>query len=439
MHFTTTTRLTFAAMAVAFLLTLAALGLTRSGGGDAAPAVAPAAAAGLDAVPAASTAERVDRLQAALRQGPPSASLYAGLAAALLQRVRETGDISLYARADDALRRGLALGPGEAALLTQRGVLRLARHDFRGALADGRAARRAAPDAATPFGVVVDALVELGRYPEAARTLQDMIDRKPSGPAYTRVAYLRELTGDLAGARRALDLAASAGGEATENGAYVRTLIGNLELSRGRVADARRAYRQALAYDPGHLSARAGLARAAASAGRLDAAARTLREVVARQPLPEYVIGLGEIELAAGRGAQAREDLAVVGAQRRLLDGAGVNTDVEFALYEADHGEPERGVRLGRAAWANGPSVRSADALGWALTRAGRPDEGLRWARRALRLGSRDPQLLYHAGMAARAAGQRAQAARWLRAALRENPRFSPLHAPRARRALETP
>jgi hypothetical protein len=40
--------------------------------------------------------------------------------------------------------------------------------------------------------------------------------------------------------------------------------------------------------------------------------------------------------------------------------------------------------------------------------------------------------------MAAKAAGDRARAARWLRAALRENPRFSPLHAPRARRALES-
>ena len=49
--------------------------------------------------------------------------------------------------------------------------------------------------------------------------------------------------------------------------------------------------------------------------------------------------------------------------------------------------------------------MRSADALGWALTRAGRPRAGLRWARRALRLGSLDPLLRFHAGMAALAAG----------------------------------
>jgi len=58
------------------------------------------------------------------------------------------------------------------------------------------------------------------------------------------------------------------------------------------------------------------------------------------------------------------------------------------------------------------------------------------WARAALRLGSRDPMVLYHAGIAAKAAGERALARRRLRAALAANPRFSSLYAPRAARAL---
>jgi Flp pilus assembly protein TadD len=80
--------------------------------------------------------------------------------------------------------------------------------------------------------------------------------------------------------------------------------------------------------------------------------------------------------------------------------------------------------------------VRSADALGWALGAAGHPTEGLVWARRALRLGSRDPMFLFHAGMTARAAGDGTQARVWLRRALALNPHFSPLYAPRAERAL---
>jgi tetratricopeptide (TPR) repeat protein len=94
-------------------------------------------------------------------------------------------------------------------------------------------------------------------------------------------------------------------------------------------------------------------------------------------------------------------------------------------------------VRLARAAWAQAPGVRAADALGWSLTQAGEPAAGLRYAERALRLGSRDAMFLYHAGIAARDTGRPSLARRYLERALAANSRFSPLHAPRARRALE--
>jgi hypothetical protein len=71
-------------------------------------------------------------------------------------------------------------------------------------------------------------------------------------------------------------------------------------------------------------------------------------------------------------------------------------------------------VTLGRRVWRAAPSVRSAHALGWALTRAGRPREGYTFARRALRLGSRDPLFRLHAGIAAKQAGLAAPAARHL-------------------------
>ncbi len=79
--------------------------------------------------------------------------------------------------------------------------------------------------------------------------------------------------------------------------------------------------------------------------------------------------------------------------------------------------------------------MRSADALGWALTRAGRPEEGLGYAQRALRLGSRDATWLYHAGIAARDAGRPAAARRYLTRALAGDA-LSPLHARDARAAL---
>jgi len=386
--------------------------------------------------PGASTDQRIAVLQATVSAQPTRADGYTLLAGAYRQKVRETGDATFYAKADGVVARALRLAPGDPAALTERAALEASRHDFHGALRDALAARRAAPAVDKPFGVLVDALVELGRYRAAGAALQEMIDRRPDLAAYARVSYFRELHGDLRGAAAAMRLAVSAGSGTAENTASVQALLGDLELARGRVGAAALAYRQALALVPRYAAADAGLARVEAARGDLSAAIRRLSGVVARLPLPQYVVALGETELAAGRRAAARRDLALVRAEERLLATNGVNTDVDLALFEADHGRPAHAVALARRAWAQASSVRSADALGWALTRAGHSHDGLRWARRALRLHSRDAMFLYHAGMTARAAGSRDAARDWLRRALATNPRFSPLYAPRAIRAL---
>jgi tetratricopeptide (TPR) repeat protein len=423
-----------AALAAAFAVAALVLALVnRSPTPPAGPASTDAAGAGV----ARTTDEQVATLQRELRAQPADLAATAALADAYLQKVRETGDPTYYARAGTLLMGALDRAPHDAGVLNSAGTLALARHDFRAGLRVGQAALRAAPGTVRPLGTIVDAQVELGRYGDAGRTLQRMVDLKPSLSSYARASYYRELHGDLSGAARAMRLAVDAGGQAPENVAYVQTLLGNLELDRGRLAAARRAYLTALVRQPGFPAAGAGLARVEAARGDLPAATRRYRGVVARLPLPDYVVGLGEAELAAGRGAEARRDLALVGAEERLLQANGVDTDVDLALYEASHGSPRRGVALARRAYAAAPSVRSADALGWALTRAGEPVAGLRYAHRALRLGSRDPLFLFHAGIAARNAGRPAEARLHLAASLALNPRFSPLWAPRARRALE--
>jgi Flp pilus assembly protein TadD len=158
--------------------------------------------------------------------------------------------------------------------------------------------------------------------------------------------------------------------------------------------------------------------------------------VVDRLPLPEYAISLGETEQAAGRIEAAKRDYALVGAEVNLLHANGVNTDVELALFEANHGSSARAVAFGRRAWRQAPSVRSADAYSWALHSAGRTAAAVRFSRQAMRLGSRDPSFLYHAGMIARRGGHTDSARRLLGRLLAQSPRFSPLYAPRARVAL---
>lgn len=386
----------------------------------------------------ASASERIAALEPPVQAGAGGAAALTDLGDAYLQRARETANPADYARAEKLFTDAGAREPRDAGPVIGLGTLALARHNFSTALDLGRQARRLDPFAVRPYPVLVDALVELGRYEAAGRALQRFIDLKPNLASYARVSYFRELHGDVPGAVQAMRLAVSAGGGSPESVAYVQTLLGNLERGRGRRGAAQQAYRSALAQVPGYVAALVGQARLDAEHGRLRRAARGFARVTRRLPLPEYVIAAGETELALGRRDRAEEQFALVEAERRLLAAAGVNTDVEFALFQADHGNRSQAVAIARRAWRAAPGVRSSDALGWALTRSGRPREGLTWARRALKLGSRDPAFLVHAGLTARAAGDLPLAKRWLRASLADNPRFDPLRAPRARRALRS-
>jgi tetratricopeptide (TPR) repeat protein len=409
-----------------------------SGREEGASARSTAAATGAELTAGATGDQRIAVLQRLVRADQGGAAIATQLGEAYLQKARETSDPAFLSRAEAVFERARRAARRDPGPLVGLGTLALARHEFRTALDFGRRARRLEPEVVRPYAVLVDAQVELGRYRDAARSLQRMVDLKPNLASYARVSYFRELHGDLDGAVEAMRLAVSAGGDSPESVAYVQTLLGNLEFSRGRLRAAGAAYATALARLPDYVPALASRARLDASRGRLARAIKSLDVVTQRLPLPEHVIAKGEAELARGDRAAARESFALVRAERQLLESSGVNTDVEFALFEADHGDRRRGVQLGRRAFAAAPSVRSADALSWALTRAGRPREGLRYARRALALGSREPLFLAHAGLTARAAGRPDLARRWLRRSLADNPRFSALWAPRARRALRS-
>jgi tetratricopeptide (TPR) repeat protein len=388
-------------------------------------------------LPGATTAQRIEGLQAQVREAPSDPDAYAELGLAYLQQVRETGDPTFYPKAQGIFDEALSLDPRNFTATSGLGSLALARHDFSGALALGE--RAAAIDAgiARNDGVIVDAQVELGRYGAAERTLQHYVNVKPELSSYARVSYFRELHGDLPGALAAMRLAVSAGGGTPENVSYVQTLVGKLQFDSGDYAAAERAYRAALETDPRFPAAQAGLARIEAGRGDFTSAIARYRELVQRLPLPEYVIGLGETEQAAGQGAAARRDYQLVGVETRLLRANGVNTDAELALFQADHGSPSQAIDLAARAWAAAPSVRSADAYSWALSSAGRDGEALAMSERAMRLGSRDPSFLYHAGMVARRAGRSDPARDFLGQVVAQSPRFNPLYGPRAERALE--
>jgi tetratricopeptide (TPR) repeat protein len=367
----------------------------------------------------------------------PSADSHVLRAQRLLQRVRETEDPSLYRGAEQALAAARRLDPGSPAVALGYGELAMSKHRFREGLRWGLRARRLAPDTVRPLGLIADAQVELGRYAQAERTLQRLVDLKPGLPAYSRISYFRELHGDVEGAAEAMRLAVAAAGSSPAESAGVRVLLGQLELARGRTAEGERLFRGVLASQPGNAKALDGLADVEMARGRPRAALARWRELSAAVPSPHYATDVVELAAAFGLREESRRAVERVRALDRALVAAGASIDTESAVFEADYGSPRRALAMARRAYAGAPSVGRADALGWALTRNDRPEEALRYARESMRLGTGEPMFLFHAAIAARHAGETRLARRWLRRLLADNPGFSPLHEPRAKRALE--
>lgn len=371
------------------------------------------------------TEARIARARQALTADPTNGEAYLELGVALLQRVRETADPSLYPLADQAFAKARQLVPDDPLVLVGIGTLQLARHEFAKALTSGRAALKEAPDSATALGVILDAEVELGRYDDAAKTAQQMINLRPGLASFARVSYLRELYGDLPGALEAMEQAAAEAGPTPENYAYVTVLVGNLRSLNGDRAGAKQAYESALSAFPNYAPALASQGRLAVGDKDLPTAIARFRAAADIVPLPEYVIALGEAEQASGDETAAKQAFDLAGAETRLFEANGVVVDLELALFEADHGSKATALTLAKAAYAERKTVRTADALAWASYKQGAIARALKLVREATRLGSRDPLILYHAGMIEAAAGQRSAAIRDLKLALRLEPGFS--------------
>jgi tetratricopeptide (TPR) repeat protein len=348
-----------------------------------------------------STQGQVDSLQARLRATPDDAGLLADLGVAYLSRAKETADPTWYTKAGEALDRGSALDANNIRILTAQGLLALSRHDFATALELGTRAHALAPSSADPFGIVVDAHVELGQYPEAAAAAQEMVDRRPSLASLARISYVRELTGDHAGATTAMAQAVVAGSGSADDVAYVQALLGDLRLGAGDLDAADAAYVRATDTEAGYAAAEVGRAKVAAARGDLAGAATRLEPVVNRLPNPAWVALLGDIDTALGRNGDASAQYGLVRQIEQLNQANGVAVDFELAHFEADHAadpgaDPAATVSTARAALGRRPTVFAEDTMGWALRQAGRPAEALDHARAAVRLGTGDALLWWH-------------------------------------------
>lgn len=364
---------------------------------------------------------------------PDDPAAWSGLARAEVERARVTLDAGRLDAADRALRRSLVLQKTDNyAAVTGQGLVANARHAFAEGRDFGLRATRMAPDRADGYAVLADAQIQLGDYPAARAAVQRLLDIAPAGSAYNRAAYDLETNGRPEDAAIALQRAVDSASTADER-AFAEARLGELAWSQGAVDRAQRHFRLAVDAVPGHPYGEAGLAKVRAVRGDTAKALGMYRELTGRTPLPQFLLETVEV---GGGGERVRAEKTALDAQVRLLRASGGAVDPHLALYAADHGDPDVAVELMRGEWKRARSVIVADALGWALHRAGRDSEALGYARKAARTGWDNALFRYHRGAIEHALGL-PEGDRHLREALALNPHFSPYHVPLARQLLK--
>ncbi|MEV0980608.1 tetratricopeptide repeat protein [Streptomyces sp. NPDC049915] len=393
----------------------------------------PAALPGLDAL--------IGEREAYLRTHPKDARAWAVLGAAYVEQGRRTADAAgTFPKAERALRTSLAVrARGNAEALEGLAVLANARRDFRAARGFAEEALKTQPKRWTAYPPLIDACTGLGDYKAAGRAL-DRLTAAHSGPAVRAwAAGVYRDQGRREDAAAALADAAAAAQAPAEQAAYLER-AGQLAFERGEPDAALRHFEEAVRLDPDQRAAQAGQGRALAALGRTSEALNAYRVALQRQPLPQYALELGELYESLGLTQPARVTYGLLRERARLDARGGVDDTLVLGRLEADHGDPAEAVRLLRVEWQRRPGIEVADALGWALHRAGQDAEALRYAATATDREHggtvRSAPYAYHRGMIEKSLNQQGPARRHLQEALRINPYFSPLAVREARTAL---
>ncbi|WP_322766964.1 tetratricopeptide repeat protein [Frankia sp. Cr1] len=380
----------------------------------------------------------VSDLQRHLGLVPGDWTAWAALGTTYVERARVTGDPTYYPRAETALARSLAIRPDDNdAALAGQAALAAARHDFGEALRLADAAIAINPYSATAGGIRADALIELGRYPQAWEAVQHTVDLRPDVASLARVSYAFELQGDVADARNAMERVL-ADATSPSDAAFALFHLGELAWNSGDRDGADDAYRRGLERDPSSATLLGGRARVAAARGQIETALADYQSVVTRMPTPALVIEYGELLESVGRGDEARTQYSLARTTAELFRTQRVDVGVDLALFEADHGDPAAAFATTDLQIRTRVGIFVQDADAWALHQLGRDSEALVHARAAVALGTQRALLRYHLGVIEASLGQRDAAAADLRTALATNPYFSPLHAPRAATLLAT-
>lgn len=356
------------------------------------------------------------------------------LAALFLQEARVTGDYQYYdAAAFKYVNDVLKTEPQNFEALIYKAIIQLSQHHFAEGLATAQQAQKINPYNAFIYGIMVDANVELGNYAAAVESSDKMISIRPDLRSYSRIAYLREIHGDIAGAIEAMRMAIEAGMPGHEGTEWCRVQLGQLYEQTGELENAQLQYETSLEARPGYAYALAGLARIAT--GKKDYQKAIGHYVHAYDMIndPSFREKLSEVYALAG---QQQKALAVGNEVIRQMtedafanaeDSAGHYSDRELAYAYLAVNNTAKALEHALLEYNRRPdNIDVNETVGWVLYRKGDFGKALPYIKTALKTNCKNPSLLARAGLVYYKSGDEIAALPLLKAALDKNPNISP-------------
>jgi tetratricopeptide (TPR) repeat protein len=176
---------------------------------------------------------------------------------------------------------------------------------------------------------------------------------------------------------------------------------------------------------PGYFRAIASLARVRAARGDLTDAIAQFEHAINIIPDPSFVAALGDLYKRVGRDRDAEKEYKLFEAISRLTVYSR-----QQALFYADHNlKPQAAFSIAMNEYAVRRDIYGADAVAWTALKAGMLPEAQSAIEEALRLGTQDAKLFYHAAEIARAANDVPAALNYLQRVSALNPEFDLMQA----------
>lgn len=273
------------------------------------------------------------------------------------------------------------------------------------------------------YGILIDALVELGQYEEAVAACDKMISIKPGLASYARASYLRELHGDGDGALEAMVLAADAALVGSEERAWALYQIGQLYLAEDNLHAASSIFSGILEERPGYAFAIGGHGHIQLIEGNYEEATRLLTTAYELVPADEFLEGLVEVYEATNEDEKKYAALDQIALGYKEADEMGENVRMEYADYLADlEQDLKNALRLAEKEYERRPNhLHALETYAWALHKLDRSEEALEYIDRAMRLGTGDAMVYFRAAEIYLATSNIEQATTFLQKAIDAN------------------